>query len=847
MRYIAVAALALVGTAMMSCSENDFAENQPNGKAVTLTTTISLDGSSSTRALDADGKKTFAKGEQIALIYESETDGAQKVVSAALQETDILSDGKKATLTFSLEKAPKKEGTFAMIYPASMAQDPDGGEFSSTTLIAHTALSVQDGTLESLSTKFDLATCDSKFTDNATLPGDIKLTNELVIAEFTIKNFAGTDDITNKITNLVINYGPYTYTVNRTAAAGPIYVAMWYCGENYKVSITANEGLYQKEVKGVTLDAGSMYPVNLKMQKLVDLSKQTNDYEAQDGDILTGTLVANVKISIAAGAAVTLKAANIMGSGTWAGITCLGDATIILERENEVKAFANNYPGIQAAHNASGEEYTLTIKGRGSLETTGGYHAAGIGSGPYETCGTCGNIKIEGGTITATGGDYGAGIGSGRGEDGNFTSCGNITISGDATKITATGGKEAAGIGGGHKGKFGNITIENGYYIKAKGGDGGAGIGNGYSGNNNTSTITISGGNITATGGENAAGIGSSYYGVCKAITISGGKIEAQGGQKGAGIGGGIADSCGDITISGDATIITATGGKSGAGIGGGISTNEYYSSCGDITISGGTITAQGGTNINTESGGGAGIGSGYGYDAEKRSVCGTITISGGKISAKGGESGSGIGCGAGIGSGRYGKCDNITISGGTIELAQGGKLGAGIGSAVLGICGNINISDGTITAKGGENGAGIGCGQGNSLTNSVCGDITISGGTITATGDRHGTGIGNSQYGKCGAITITNGVTNVTAMRGSSTNSNCIGNSGGIYPVCGKIIFGTATVYSGDDTSTTTPTPTHGAWTTSPMEAGDYGGLTLVISTTTNANDTWTLTPASN
>ena len=51
MRYIAVAALALVGIAMMSCSENDFAGNSPKGKPVTLTTTISLDGSSaSTRA-----------------------------------------------------------------------------------------------------------------------------------------------------------------------------------------------------------------------------------------------------------------------------------------------------------------------------------------------------------------------------------------------------------------------------------------------------------------------------------------------------------------------------------------------------------------------------------------------------------------------------------------------------------------------------------------------------------------------------------------------------------------------------------------------------------------------------
>ena len=53
-----------------------------------------------------------------------------------------------------------------------------------------------------------------------------------------------------------------------------------------------------------------------------------------------------------------------------------------------MNAFANYYPGIQAAHNASGEEYTLTIQGEGSLEAIGGDHAAGIGGGDGGRCGT---------------------------------------------------------------------------------------------------------------------------------------------------------------------------------------------------------------------------------------------------------------------------------------------------------------------------------------------------------------------------------------------------------------------------------------------------------------------------
>ena len=59
----------------------------------------------------------------------------------------------------------------------------------------------------------------------------------------------------------------------------------------------------------------------------------------------------------------------------------------------------------------------------------------------------------------------------------------------------------------------------------------------------------------------------------------------------------------------------------------------------------------------------------------------------------------------------------------------------------------------------------------------------------------------------------------------------------------CGIINFSDDTVYSGDDTSTYPLTL--GAWTTDLVN-GNYGGLSLTVSTTTNDNDTWTLTPVS-
>lgn len=163
------------------------------------------------------------------------------------------------------------------------------------------------------------------------------------------------------------------------------------------------------------------------------LSELNGDYVAHNGETLTGTLGGNYKISIADGAAVTLNGVTINGvtddsaSYPWAGITCEGDAIIILEGENVVKGFYSAYPGIQVPVNK-----TLIIRGGGSLDASSNGFGAGIGGG-YSV--NCGNIVIEGGKITATGGCYAAGIGGGDG-----SSCGYITITTGVTSVTATMG-----------------------------------------------------------------------------------------------------------------------------------------------------------------------------------------------------------------------------------------------------------------------------------------------------------------------------------------------------------------------------------------------------------------------
>ena len=259
-----------------------------------------------------------------------------------------------------------------------------------------------------------------------------------------------------------------------------------------------------RRIKSITLVDEA--PVVLTL----DLATVTTDTTVGDGDTLTGTLGANVKISIADGATVTLDGVTINGvyntSYRWAGITCLGDATIILSGTNTVKGFYDEYPGIHVPQNK-----TLTIEGSGSLTASSNGYGCGIGGG-YQI--TCGNIVIAGGNITATGGNQ-AGIGGGY-----HGSCGNISITGGT--ITATGGNNSAGIGGGYIGGCGNISITGGT-VNATGGDFAAGIGGGQSSSCGTVTITNGVTSVTATKGMGADySIGAGESGSCGTVTVGG-------------------------------------------------------------------------------------------------------------------------------------------------------------------------------------------------------------------------------------------------------------------------------------------------------------------------------------
>ena len=208
-----------------------------------------------------------------------------------------------------------------------------------------------------------------------------------------------------------------------------------------------------------------------------------------NGRTLKGRLDEKYSVVIPDGATVTLAGVTILGTNgggeayNHAGITCEGDATIILadNSTNTVKGFHENYPGIYVP-----EGKKLTIKGgtagNGKLTASSNGRAAGIGAGISPL--SCGNIEIQGGDITAMGGIFSAGIGSGF-----QASCGTITISGGT--VEATGSAYGAGIGSGKDARCGNITITDGVTLvtATKGSDAPYSIGAGDNGSCGTVTI----------------------------------------------------------------------------------------------------------------------------------------------------------------------------------------------------------------------------------------------------------------------------------------------------------------------------------------------------------------------
>ena len=581
-----------IALAFTACSSSDDIIKQPvnptEPKTYTMTVQATKGDAAATRGLSLDGKTlnvTWNEGEEVVVMQRTQV--TPEVWTSLGKLKAQASDNGTTTLTGELQGLKDASGsTFPLVFYLHSIDMNYTGQNGVLDRDDNATKSIEDNYDHAMSSTVSDFTVDG---NTVTVSGGVTLTSLQTIVKFTLVD-ALTGNPLNA-TSLKIKGSQYMFeslnpttgiklthemTITPASATDAIYVAIS-SPENNNFTLTAtteDNKTYTYKKSGVTFKEGKYYGIKVEMlpEGYVNLAKLTADYEAKNGDVLYGKLANNVKISIEDDATVTLHNVSINADGAWtnnnwAGITCLGDATIKLKGKNIVTGFSGKYPGIQAAHNtvANAAEYTLTIQGSDADEliassnskSTSGTGGAGIGGGDDVSCG---NIVIASGRITAESNGFAADIGSGG--DGGVDVCGNITISGGI--VNAICSRNSCGIGAGFA-RCMNMTI------------------------------TISGGTVTATGYHQGPGIGAGAAGSCGNIIISGGTVTATASTSSnipsaaAGIGtGNVLSSCGNITITNtnNATKVTATKGANAVySIGMGLVVEDDPNFCGTITI----------------------------------------------------------------------------------------------------------------------------------------------------------------------------------------------------------------------------------------------------------------------
>ena len=525
-----------------------------------------------------------------------------------------------------------------------------------------------------------------------------------------------------------------------------------------------------------------------------NLAGLVRDVTAVNGTVMTGTYTNGgyYKVSVAPGATVTLSNATIDVSDawpyqelSWAGITCLGDATIVLEGTNFVRGFYKNYPGI---HVPVGSR--LVIRGAGSLEVHSHGKASGIGGG-YEI--PCGDIVIEGGDIEAYGGDYAAAIGGGYN-----SSCGNITIGPGITRVVADrGGLGFTTIGAGTDGTCGTITLDG---LRDDHGTNTRTLLPPWDGNlaglTDKDVVTARDGMVLY--GTNCEGKVSIAAGAT--VTLSNAACRATSGFPGSGWAGLACEGDVTIVLVGDNDIqgfnsyafgievpagctlsvqgagsLNASGVSAGIGGGGTVVVASGLSDTGDgamrtirpwewdgnLAALDRDVTAQDGMTL---------YGTLQGYHKVSVAAGATVTLSNAVISLAQRQDceWAGVSC---IGDARIVLADASTNTVKGCHIYYPG-IHVPVGST-LAIAGR-----GVLNASSNGRGAGIGGGW-----NVSCGSIVIEGGTVNAGGGTYCAGIGGGYPYQiavtCGSITISNGIAKVVATSsvnpiGAGLNSTC-------------------------------------------------------------------------
>ena len=478
LRLLSIAALALV---MGACAKE---VNQPETEAplrkIPFSATLEGMGPETRTTYTENGGQinvAWKVNDEIALVHNGIKDVAR--VTAVDPGTG------KARIEGTITGSPSDNDPVKLVYPANLVSLPSGsGTYYEANAEILNKVYAQDGTLEYIQNNLDLREGSGYLSvgDKASLKASVTLDSQMTIWKFLLR-----DNNSVPFNASYLRVSVAATPVAKATNSSPrsfFYMALrpssMGTGDLSLLAVSDSGSHTYTKAGGVSLDAGKYYEsaISMPLALVTDLGTIKANYTAQDGETLTGTLnVASypVKISIADGATVTLDGITINGihGGTeyqhpypWAGLTCLGDATLILKDGtiNRVKGFDIYHPGIYVPYNWPNVK-TLTIQGTGTLDASSNGSGAGIGSAAEG--GNAGKIVIKGGTIVAaTGGSAATGIGAAV-----HCTCSEVRIEKTVTSVKAIRGDSAqCGIGMVDSEAytsdvyFGGVKVCNGFY-----------------------------------------------------------------------------------------------------------------------------------------------------------------------------------------------------------------------------------------------------------------------------------------------------------------------------------------------------------------------------------------------
>ncbi|MBR6424008.1 MAG: hypothetical protein IKS47_04965 [Bacteroidales bacterium] len=293
--YLSLIALVLTCALTASCSE--ITDDSDLNGTVTLTTTVTM--SQTTKALSEGGVKSFAKGDQIAVVYTNKSGNKVRAVSVALDDKDISGTdshlNKIATFSVTLTD-PDRTKNATIIYPAAMAKD-DGS-------VNYDALySSQDGTLAKIASSFDYCTYTGAW-NGSNLPTNVTLENQLALVKFTLKNKADASALS--VNKLFVTAGGTTCEVTPGGATSELYVAVPAIASG-RVTLTALSGstYYDYLKTGVTLAQSQYYTISASLTEVKSIS---NAREASLGRVVAADRMMYASVESATNAGTTALA-----------------------------------------------------------------------------------------------------------------------------------------------------------------------------------------------------------------------------------------------------------------------------------------------------------------------------------------------------------------------------------------------------------------------------------------------------------------------------------------------------------------------------------------------------------